>query len=126
MNARTVLFAGAMICGLAVITGAFGAHALAQLLDERGKADTYELAVRYQFFHGLGLLMIGAVWLTNQELRLRTPSILMLTGVVLFSGSLYLLALTDFRWVGPVTPVGGLSLVAGWASLAATLVKAPK
>jgi uncharacterized membrane protein YgdD (TMEM256/DUF423 family) len=126
MNARVVLLTGALVCGLAVITGAFGAHALAQLLDERGKAATYELAVRYQFFHGLGLLLIGALWLTRQGLRLRTPSVLMLTGIVLFSGSLYLLSLTDFQWVGPVTPVGGLTLVASWASLAASLIRVEK
>jgi uncharacterized membrane protein YgdD (TMEM256/DUF423 family) len=122
--AKTFLFLGALACLLAVLLGAFGAHAL------RGKltADlltVYQTAVQYHFWHALGLLAIGIVALhLPGSAALRWAGWLMLTGIVIFSGSLYLLAVTGVRWLGAITPVGGTAFIASWALFAFAIVKA--
>jgi uncharacterized membrane protein YgdD (TMEM256/DUF423 family) len=98
-----------------VLLGAFGAHGL------RGRVDAAQLAswhtaVNYQLFHALALLALGLFESASGRSLGATPW-LFACGVVLFSGSIYLLVLTPWRWLGPVTPIGGLLLVAGWASL---------
>ena len=109
--------AAAMVLG--VVAGAFGAHGLASRLDARS-LQTFETAVRYHLIHGLGLLAVGALaggslgWLAGA---------LMTAGVVLFSGSLYWLALGGPSWLGPVTPLGGLCLIAAWGCLFVALVR---
>jgi uncharacterized membrane protein YgdD (TMEM256/DUF423 family) len=115
--------AGAVSAGLAVAFGAFGAH----LLAERLPADllaVYETAARYHFYHSLGLLAVGLLTLHRQRAarseppRLRWSAALMLTGIVLFSGSLYTMALTGQRWLGAVTPFGGAAFLLAWGLLA--------
>jgi uncharacterized membrane protein YgdD (TMEM256/DUF423 family) len=121
--ARTFLLLGAVACMLAVGLGAFGAHAL------RGKltADMlaiYQTAVQYHFWHALGLLAIGLVAIhLPASVPLRWAGWLMLAGILLFSGSLYVLATTGLRWLGAVTPLGGLAFIAGWALLAFAVAK---
>ena len=115
---------GAAGLGLAVMLGAFGAHGL------RGKLDAYamgiyERAVFYQFIHAIGLLVVPILARMN---ALRPPAgtlvcALLLAGIVIFSGSLYLLALTGTRWLGAVTPIGGLCFIAAWLVLAAALAR---
>jgi uncharacterized membrane protein YgdD (TMEM256/DUF423 family) len=108
---------GALSAGVAVMAGAFGAHALRATLTPAALA-TFETAARYQMFHSLALLVVAA-WLE----RPRHPAVaraagLFLLGTVLFSGSLYALALSGQRWLGAVTPLGGAAFIAGWLFLA--------
>ena len=106
-----------VLLALATVSGAFGAHALkAQLAPDR--LQVYETAVRYHFFHALGLLGIGLTLRFVDTAPVRWAALLVLVGVVLFSGSLYALTFGAPRFVGPITPLGGLALIAGWVSYA--------
>ena len=115
-SSRTLAIAG-LLLALATIFGAFGAHALkAQLSPDR--LQVYETAVRYHFFHALGLLGIGLTLRFVDASPIRWAAVLVLVGIVLFSGSLYALTFGAPRPFGVVTPVGGLALIAGWISFA--------
>ena len=102
----------AALCFLAVALGAFGAHSLRSTLESRGMVDVWNKAVFYQFIHAIALLVLALYGTIN-----RTACWLLLIGILLFSGSLYLLALTNLHWLGPVTPIGGLCFLGGWAWL---------
>ncbi|HEX8506372.1 MAG TPA: DUF423 domain-containing protein [Hymenobacter sp.] len=118
MTARLLLQLAALLGGLGVAIGAFGAHGLRDMLTKAGRFDTFETAVRYQFYHVLALLVIGALWAARPELRsLGTTGWLWLGGIVVFSGSLYALCFTGITKLGAVAPIGGLLLIAGWLSL---------
>ena len=101
---------------LAVVFGAFGAHALRNTLAPE-MLETFEVAVRYQMYHGLAL--IAAAWAATQwDTPLTTASgWCFVAGILIFSGSLYVLSLTGIRWLGAITPIGGLAFIAGWACL---------
>jgi uncharacterized membrane protein YgdD (TMEM256/DUF423 family) len=101
---------GGLIGFCAVAAGAFGAHGLKAVITP-SRLETFEVAVRYQMYHALALLVAGL-------LDARAAAWCFLVGTVIFSGSLYLLVLTEQRWLGAVTPVGGIVLLAGWALLA--------
>ena len=103
----------AVLCFLAVALGAFGAHSLRSTLETRGMLDAWNKAVFYQFVHAIALLVLALYGTIN-----RGACLLLLIGILLFSGSLYLLAITNLRWLGPVTPLGGLCFLVGWAWLA--------
>ena len=103
----------AVLCFLAVALGAFGAHGLRSTLETRGMLDAWNKAVFYQFIHAIALLVLALHGTIN-----RGACLLLLIGILLFSGSLYLLALTNLRWLGPITPMGGLCFLVGWAWLA--------
>jgi uncharacterized membrane protein YgdD (TMEM256/DUF423 family) len=103
----------AVFCGLAVALGAFGAHALKDLLARNQMTVVWEKAVFYQFVHGLALLVLAG----RRPLPI-CPFIGFVLGILLFSGSLYLLALTQVRWLGAITPFGGVSFLVGWCCLA--------
>jgi uncharacterized membrane protein YgdD (TMEM256/DUF423 family) len=105
----------APLCLMAVALGAFGAHSLKSTLEARGMVDVWNKAVLYHFIHALALLVLALYGSVN-----RGAWWLLFAGIVLFSGSLYLLALTNLRWLGPVTPIGGLCFLAGWAWLTIT------
>lgn len=115
---------GAALLALAVMLGAFGAHGL------RGKLDAYsmgiyERAVFYQFIHAMGLL-VTPLLAHIQAVRTAAANlvcVLLVAGILLFSGSLYLLAVTGTRWLGAVTPVGGLCFIAAWLVLAVALLR---
>ena len=116
-SSRTLAIAGALLA-LATLFGAFGAHALkAQLSADR--LQVYDTAVRYHFFHALGLLGIGLTMRFIDVGALRWAALLVLVGIVLFSGSLYALTFGAPRPVGIVTPFGGLAMIAGWICFAA-------
>lgn len=113
MNSRWILALGGLLVGLATLSGAFGAHALqARLSPER--LDIYETAVRYQFFHALGLLAIGLAARAIEAPALRWSAVLVVAGIVLFCGSIYALSFGAPRFIGIVTPIGGVALIAGW------------
>ncbi len=118
---RRVFAIGSILAGLAVASGAFGAHALRASLGPQ-LLTTFETGVRYQMYHGLGLLALA--WAIGRwpERRLAPAAWLLLAGTIVFSGSLYLVVLTGFRWFGAVTPFGGVALIAGWALAAWRLV----
>jgi len=122
MNQQTTLFTAAVLGCLSVALGAFGAHALKETLTASGRVDTYELAVKYQFYHTLALLAVGLLMEKIPGTALMLSSALLLGGVILFSGNLYLLALTTFRFVVFLTPIGGLLMLAGWAAMAYAVV----
>jgi len=103
----------------AVILGAFGAHGLRDRLDAH-LLGIYQTAVQYHFYHSLALLAVGVIALQQpQTVLLKSAGWLFLIGIAVFSGSLYLLAITGVKWLGAVTPLGGLAFIAGWACLAA-------
>jgi uncharacterized membrane protein YgdD (TMEM256/DUF423 family) len=116
-SGRTLATAGILLA-LATVLGAFGAHALkAQLSPDR--LQVYETAVRYHFFNALGLLGIGLTLRFVNVPAVRWATLLVLVGIVLFSGSLYALTFGAPRLVGIVTPLGGLALITGWICFAA-------
>ncbi|UPL47835.1 DUF423 domain-containing protein [Hymenobacter sublimis] len=118
MTARLILQLAALLGALGVGIGAFGAHGLRKMLEASGRFETFETAVRYQFYHALALLAVGILLHVKPELRsLGTVAWLWLGGVLVFSGSLYVLCLTGITKLGAVTPIGGVLLVAGWIVL---------
>lgn len=121
MNKRQLLLTGAVLGFLSVAIGALGAHALKPRLEVFGRVDTFELAVRYQFFHALAFLFAG-IWIQNGKW---IGGYGWLSGVILFSGSLYILALLNTTALPVVlaTPAGGVLMLSGWASLIYTLIK---
>lgn len=113
MNSARTLAAAGILLALATACGAFGAHALrASLAPER--LALWETAVRYQFFQALGLLGVGLAMRTLDGSVLRAAALLIIIGIVLFSGSLYGLALGAPRLLGVLTPAGGLAWICGW------------
>lgn len=115
---RLFLTAGALCAGIAVVLGAFGAHALEGRVPAE-RLDVFETGVRYQMYHALALLIVGwaAARRAGAEGLLPWAGACFLVGIIVFSGSLYLLVITDTPWLGAVTPVGGLAFIAGWALL---------
>jgi len=114
---RMIFAVGSTLAGLGVVFGAFGAHALKASLSPK-MLDTFETGVRYQMYHGLGLLALAWAISRWPERRLVPAAWLLLAGTVVFSGSLYLLVLTGVRWFGAITPFGGAALITGWGLIA--------
>jgi uncharacterized membrane protein YgdD (TMEM256/DUF423 family) len=112
---------GSTLALLAVLFGAFGAHALKQTLIANDSIQTWETAVQYQMWHALGLILLSLICERQALPKMIGPCLVI--GTLLFSGSLYGLALDGPRWLGPITPLGGLCLIAGWALLAYSCVK---
>ena len=111
------VLSGAIFGAAAVCLGAFGAHALATMLSER-QAEVWDTAVQYHMVHALALLLCGALATTASTRALTIAGWCFGLGILLFSGSLYWLSLDGPRLLGPVTPLGGLLLIAGWLALA--------
>jgi len=110
---NSILFrTGALLCFLAVGLGAFGAHALKDTLQANGMSEVWNKAVLYHFIHAIGLVVLAVAPSAN-----RATAALFVAGIVLFSGSLYLLAWSNIKWLGAITPLGGLCFLAGWACL---------
>ena len=106
----------------AVATGAFGAHGLQGRVEPR-MIEVWETAARYQMYHALALFVVAWMVQQTQHTAANVAGWAFLGGVVLFSGSLYLMALTGWKWLGPITPIGGLAFLIGWASLAIAAFK---
>ena len=112
MNARSAMRIAALMGFLAVLLGAFGAHGLEHVLSRNNRLDTWHTAVLYHIVHAVVLLVLA------YRAPFRSgPYLAFLGGILIFSGSLYLLSITNVRWLGAITPIGGLSFLAGWAWL---------
>jgi len=115
---------GALAMALGVILGAFGAHGLKDKLEPAMLA-VWHTGVEYHMYHALGLILLGLLAGQFPALTgIRTAGWLLLAGMVLFSGSLYLMALTGVRWLGAITPLGGTAFILGWLWLAWSLLRA--
>jgi uncharacterized membrane protein YgdD (TMEM256/DUF423 family) len=115
--ARTSLAAGAVSGAAAVMLGAFGAHALRASLDA-GAQSTWHSAVDYQFWHALALLATGLLAQRGESRALRVAMTAFIAGSLLFCATLYALALGAPRWIGAITPLGGVAFIVGWIALA--------
>ncbi|NOT77121.1 MAG: DUF423 domain-containing protein [Cyclobacteriaceae bacterium] len=124
MGQRLILIISSISGLLAVGLGAFGAHALKGILTANGRMETYELATRYHFYHTIALLVVGL--LADKYPGVGTGAIFFLAGIIIFSGSLYTLSLTNQTWWGAITPIGGVMLLAGWGNLLWTFFKSSK
>ena len=113
---------GALLAGTAVGFGAFGAHALSGTLGPEDLV-TFETGVRYQMYHALALLAVAWAVGRWESVQLEWAGWLFLFGILVFSGSLYILVLTGQRWLGAVTPLGGLAFIAGWLLLASVVIR---
>jgi uncharacterized membrane protein YgdD (TMEM256/DUF423 family) len=112
---KLFLLAGSLSGALSVMIGAFGAHALKSRLLANGRLDIFETAVKYQFYHSLALLALGILILLKFESKLMDyAGYSFMAGILVFSGSLYILCLTNVGKWGAVTPIGGVFLIAGW------------
>ena len=123
MHGHKTLIAGAAFGFLGVVVGAFGAHALSGVLAETGKAEAFELAVRYQYYHAVALLFLGIWRKQNTSTLLRWAAVLWTAGVLFFCGSLYGFSLTDEEALVMITPVGGMLLLCGWLCLLAEALR---
>jgi uncharacterized membrane protein YgdD (TMEM256/DUF423 family) len=124
-TARLFLVLGCIAALLAVATGAFGAHGLKERIAPE-LMSVYRTGVEYHFYHAFGLILVGlAAFHLPESACLRGAGWAMLAGIVLFSGSLYLLSLTGYRWLGAITPAGGAAFLAAWTLFAAAVIKAP-
>lgn len=121
---KLFLLTGSVSAGLAVLIGAFGAHALKATLEATQRLDVFETAVKYQFYHSLALLILGILMMKANHNLFNIAGYSFITGIILFSGSLYILALTGITKWGAVTPLGGLAFIIGWATLLIGIAKA--
>jgi len=117
------LMAGSIFGALAVMIGAFGAHALKPMLTQTNRLETFETAVKYQFYHALALLLVGLLCYHLNHPALRWAAYAFVGGILIFSGSLYVLCLTGVTWLGAITPIGGILLIIGWLRLLYTVMK---
>jgi uncharacterized membrane protein YgdD (TMEM256/DUF423 family) len=121
MDSRTAFRVAAVLGFLAVALGAFGAHGLQALLADHGTTEIWEKAVLYHFVHAIMLCLIA-----SRVPLARGPWISFLLGILIFSGSLYLLAVSNVRWLGAITPLGGLAFLIGWGWLCVRPLTAPE
>ena len=113
---KLFLTAAAISGALAVLLGAFGAHLLKQMISA-DMLDVYKTGVQYQFYHTFALLGVGMLMNLNRTKILKWSGYLFIAGIIIFSGFLYLLALTGIKTLGMIVPIGGISFVAGWICL---------
>ena len=106
-----------LFAAMAILFGAFGSHALKERLSAQS-LEVYDIATRYLMFHALGIFLIALLGFQLPKESLEIPVIMMIVGTSIFSGSLYLIAMLDFKKLGMVTPIGGLLLIVSWLLLA--------
>ena len=104
---------GSILGMLVVILGAFGAHGLKDVLDDHGKS-IYDKAVLYHMFHSIAILVVGIIQKLLPDVELQIVGLCFLFGTIIFSGSLYVLAICGMKWLGMITPIGGLLFILGW------------
>lgn len=108
---------------VSVMIGAFGAHALRKMLELSNRTETFETAVKYQFYHSIALVLVGFIMFHVNHRWLIYAGNSFIGGILIFSGSLYLLCFTGITRFGMITPIGGLLMIAGWLLLAGGVVK---
>ena len=129
---KSYLVTGAIFGGLAVALGAFGAHGLQQATNDEKIVHGFQTAVQYQMYHALALLIVAVIYEKIPGKWVKWSGILFIAGIILFSGSLYLLTSlkisgsTTVKFVGPITPVGGIFFIAGWLFLIVGCLKQKK
>ena len=111
-----------LFAALAILFGAFGSHALKERLSAQSH-EVYDIATRYLMFHALGIFLIALLGFQLPKESLEIPVIMMIVGTSIFSGSLYLIAMLNFKKLGMVTPIGGLLLIVSWLLLAYNIYK---
>lgn len=121
--AKTHLILGSILAGLAVATGAFGAHLVSHLLEVNGREGTYNTAVQYHQFHAIVILIVSLLMQKRPSRILKNVNLLFLSGLIFFSGSLYVLALTNLAILGALAPIGGICFLAGWIILIYYLIR---
>jgi len=117
---KKFLVTAAWLGALSVALGAFGAHTLKEYLSPQS-LTTYETGVRYQFYHVFALVLTGVLYKSYPNRKLQLAGNLFITGIIFFSGSLYALSVlgaANFKWIGAITPIGGIFFIAGWIFLA--------
>ena len=119
---KTGILLGSGFCGLSVVIGAFVAHALKGKLSDYGVL-IFDKALFYHVFHALAILFISILEYNISELSLNGCILLFSFGIILFSGSLYILAITEMKWLGMVTPIGGIMFILGWCLLFLKVLK---
>jgi uncharacterized membrane protein YgdD (TMEM256/DUF423 family) len=107
---------------ISVVLGAFAAHGLKSKLSET-LLNTFQTGVQYQMYHSLALILLAILYRQMPQSLLFYSAGFMFAGIILFSGSLYMLALTQIKWFGPITPIGGVCFIVGWALLVAAALK---
>lgn len=120
---KLFLLAGSITGGLGVAIGAFGAHRLKDYLNSIGRLDVFETGVKYQFYHTFALLAVGLLLLKTEDRLLTYAGWCFIAGIVIFSGSLYVLCMTNVGKWGAVTPIGGSLFIAGWVLMALSVYK---
>jgi uncharacterized membrane protein YgdD (TMEM256/DUF423 family) len=118
MSAKAALITGSIFGFLSVAIGAFGAHALKTFLLENNRLATFETAVQYQMYHGMAILLCGIMGLLMPKTDFSIVTWLFFSGILIFSGSLYLLCATGIKWLGAITPLGGTAFLAAWLLMA--------
>ncbi|MGB0522846.1 MAG: DUF423 domain-containing protein [Flammeovirgaceae bacterium] len=121
---KFILVAGMIMAGLAVGIGAFGAHGLKEVLTENQRMETFETGVKYHFYHALGMILIGILMFHISNPLLGKAGLALFIGILIFSVSLYVLSLTNIKWLGAITPIGGLAFLIGWGMCAWAVLKA--
>ncbi|MDX2190723.1 MAG: DUF423 domain-containing protein [Bacteroidota bacterium] len=114
---------GASLGALSVMIGAFGAHSLKNMLTINNRIDTFETAARYHMYHAIAILVCGILLDLKKHNLFSISSWLFLCGIIIFSGSLYALSISGLRWLGAITPIGGICFITGWILLAVALYK---
>jgi len=117
MTHRTIFLTGCVFSFLSIAIGAFGAHALEDILIERGLKETYQTGVFYHVFHAIAILVLGILQKSSPHRLISLAAYLMILGILLFSGSLYALSITGIKQLGIITPFGGLVLMISWCVL---------
>ncbi|TCT03425.1 DUF423 domain-containing protein [Paralcaligenes ureilyticus] len=123
MTDRQLIIVAALTLLAGVAAGAFGAHALKRIVTP-DMLSVWHTAVLYQLVHGLALLMMASLGARFGSPLMSNAAIVMFAGIILFSGSLYLLVFTGEKWLGAITPIGGLAFIAAWAMVALAAYRA--
>jgi len=121
---KTYIIIGALLSAIGVIIGAFGSHSLKTKLNPE-ELVIYDIATRYLMYHAIGIISLGILAYNVSASVVETPIIIMLIGIVLFSGSLYLISIKGYTKLGIITPIGGTAFIISWVLLAINIFKLP-
>jgi uncharacterized membrane protein YgdD (TMEM256/DUF423 family) len=125
LDSKYILILGSFFLMLAVALGAFGAHALKEILSEKGM-ETFKTGVQYHYYHGLGLLILGILQKIYTDLNFEKPALAFTMGILLFSFNCYLYAITSIKAFAMIIPIGGIFFLLGWALVTLKLYRSIK